>query len=129
MIVGIGVDMVNISRFSKKKQEFALRILSEYEYQQWQIRHYCVAFLAKRFAAKEAFAKALNTGIRNNINFKDIEIRNDPHGAPYILLYNKTNQLFKTKATDLHISITDEKEYATAMVIIENNTSLPELSC
>jgi len=82
-------------------------------------------FFAKRFAAKESLSKSLGTGIRNNLNFKDIEILNDKLGKPY---YNKTTKInnlifrkFKTKKYNLLLSISDEKDYSIAFTILQKN--------
>ena len=83
-----------------------------------------VGYFSKRFAAKEAFAKALGTGFRNDLNFKDIEIINDKMGKPY---YSKTKKIkkiiqknFKVKNFSCFLSISDEKEYSTAFTIIQS---------
>jgi holo-[acyl-carrier protein] synthase len=80
-------------------------------------------FFAKRFAAKESLVKALGTGFRNNINFKDIEVLNDILGKPYYLKSKKINKiitkLFKIKNYDLFLSISDEKDYSIAFTILQ----------
>ena len=82
-------------------------------------------FFAKRFAAKEAFAKSLGTGFRNNLNFKDIEILNDKFGKPYYYKSKKIDKIiknrFKIKKYNLFLSISDEKDYSIAFTILENN--------
>ena len=81
-----------------------------------------VNYFAKRFAAKEAFAKSLGTGFKNNLNFKDVEILNDKEGKPYFLKTKKIDKLvknrFKIKEYDLLLSITDEKDYSIAFTIL-----------
>ena len=78
---------------------------------------------AKRFAAKEAFSKALGTGFRKGLNFKDVEILNDNLGKPYFRLNNKTKKIImktlKVKNFDIFLSISDEKEYSIAFTIIQ----------
>ena len=80
-------------------------------------------FFSKRFAAKEAFAKALGVGFRNNLNFKDIEIINDKLGKPYYLITNKIKNLIKRKKKvnnfKLFLSISDEKDYSVAFAIVQ----------
>jgi len=77
---------------------------------------------SKRFAAKEAFVKALGIGFRKNINFKDIEVANNSYGKPYILMNkkiaNKIKTIFKVKKFNILLSISDEKKYSIASVII-----------
>ena len=80
-------------------------------------------YFAKRFAAKEAFAKSLGTGFRNDLNFKDIEILNDKIGKPYFFNSRKITNLvkkrFKVKNFNLFLSITDEKDYSVAFTILQ----------
>ena len=80
-------------------------------------------YFAKRFAAKEAFAKALGIGFRNDLNFKDIEILNDKLGKPYYLVSKKINNMikkkFKVKMYNLFLSISDEKDYSIAFTILQ----------
>ena len=84
-----------------------------------------IGYFSKRFAAKEAFAKALGTGFRDNLNFKDIEIMNDKLGKPYYAKTKKITQIikkeFKVKNFNCFLSISDEKEYSTAFAIIEKS--------
>ena len=83
-----------------------------------------VGYFSKRFAAKEAFAKALGTGFKNNLNFSDIEVINDKMGKPYYLITKKITKLiqmkFKIKKFNCFLSISDEKEYSTAFAIIQS---------
>jgi len=77
-------------------------------------------FLAKRFAAKEAFAKAFGTGLRGSVNFKSIEVTHDSLGKPLIKYYNKLKILVEKKNIHYcHLSISDEKNIAVAFVILE----------
>ncbi len=81
------------------------------------------SFFSKRFAAKEAFAKALGTGFRNNLNFKDIEVINDKLGKPYYTKNKKITKIvqkkFNVKNFNCFLSISDEKDYSTAFAIIQ----------
>ena len=83
-----------------------------------------VGFFSKRFAAKEAFAKALGTGFRGNLNFKDIEIVNDKKGKPFYLKSKKISKIihenFNIKKYKCFLSISDEKDYSTAFTIIQS---------
>jgi holo-[acyl-carrier protein] synthase len=126
-ILGIGVDIIENERIksSIKNSNFKNRIYSSKELKQSSLSKNKVSYFSKRFAAKEAFAKALGTGFRRNLNFKDIEIINDKMGKPY---YTKTKKIikivqknFKVKNFDCFLSISDEKEYSTAFTIIQSS--------
>ena len=124
-ILGIGVDIIQNKRIkaSIRNHKFKDRIFSSKELKLSSYSKNKIGFFSKRFAAKEAFAKALGTGFRNNLNFKDIEIMNDKLGKPY---YAKTKKItniirkeFRVKNFNFFLSISDEKEYSTAFAIIE----------
>ena len=124
-ILGIGVDIIQNRRIkaSIRNHKFKNRIFSSKELKLSSYSKNKIGFFSKRFAAKEAFAKALGTGFRNNLNFKDIEIMNDKLGKPY---YAKTKKIttiirkeFRVKNFNCFLSISDEKEYSTAFAIIE----------
>ena len=123
-IYGIGTDIVSIKRIklSLKKKNFINRIFNEKEILKCKKvvnRYNC---FAKRFAAKEAFSKALGTGISNGINFNEIIVLNNKSGKPYINLKGTTekkiNKIFKKKKTKISLSLSDEKDYAVAFVTI-----------
>ena len=128
-IFGIGTDIVNIKRIdhSLKKNglSFINRIFSKKEISYCKNKKNSSAFFAKRFAAKEAFSKALGTGIRKGINFKDIEVSNNIHGKPFILLKGTLSHLVKKKVKsrnyDIYLSLSDDKPWAQATVIITHN--------
>ena len=125
-IFGIGTDIVNIKRidYSLKKHglNFKNRIFSKKEISYCDKKKNSSAFYAKRFAAKEAFSKALGTGIRKGVNLKNIEISNNIHGKPFILLKgslsNYLKKKIKSKKYDIHLSLSDDKPWAQATVII-----------
>ena len=125
-ILGIGVDIIENKRIknSIKNHRFKERIYSSKELKQSTLLKDKIGYFSKRFAAKEAFAKALGTGFRNDLNFKDIEIMNDKFGKPYYLKTKKITQIikkgFKVKNFDCFLSISDEKEYSTAFTIIQS---------
>ena len=125
-ILGIGVDIIDNKRIKKliKNNKFKNRIYSANELKLSSLSIYKTSFFSKRFAAKEAFAKALGTGFRNNLNFKDIEIINDKLGKPYYSKTKKITQIikkeFKVKNFNCFLSISDEKEYSTAFTIIQS---------
>ena len=125
-ILGIGVDIIHNNRIknSIKDIKFRDRIYSINELKLSASSKNKIGYFSKRFAAKEAFAKALGTGFRNNLNFKDIEIINDKLGKPYYSKTKKITQIirkeFKVKNFDCFLSISDEKEYSTAFTIIQS---------
>ena len=127
MILGIGIDLVLVERIEhlmfQFKEKFAKRIFTAKEILAAGKTKQKAGFFAMRFAAKEAFAKATGLGIGRGINFCDIEIDNDKLGKPTIKLLNdKENFLkkhFKCKKFAFHLSLTDEKNMASAFVIIE----------
>ena len=100
-IFGIGTDIVNIKRMEKSLKKngkpFKNRIFSKHEISYCENKKNPFPYYAKRFAAKEALSKALGTGIRNEISFKDIHINNNKLGKPYIELRGKTADFLKNK--------------------------------
>ena len=125
-IFGIGTDIVNIKRIKKilknNGTRFKNKIFSESEINYCEKKRDPAPFYAKRFAAKEAFSKALGTGIRKDINLKNIIIFNDVYGKPKIKLkgstYNYLKKKIKSKKYNIHLSLTDDKPWAQATVII-----------
>ena len=101
MIYGVGTDVVEVSRIAKALERFgdgfAKKILSPEEFLVFQKNNLKENFLAKRFAAKEAFSKALGTGISKGINFKEIVVMNNKNGKPFIKLEGKTKQIVNKK--------------------------------
>ena len=124
-IFGIGVDLVKNQRIKKsiKKKRFIEKIFSKKEIFYSQKTSNKVNFFAKRFAAKEAFSKALGTGFRGGISFKKIEILNDKMGKPYYYNSNNIKRIiynrFKLKSYDLFLSISDETDYSVAFTVIQ----------
>ena len=128
-IFGIGTDIVNIRRIEqslkKHKYSFKNKIFSKKEISYCEKRKNSGAFYAKRFAAKEAFSKALGTGIRKGVNLKNIEITNNAYGKPSISLKGNLasylKKKIKCKKYDIHLSLSDDKPWAQATVIISYN--------
>ncbi len=123
-VAGIGTDLVEVSRIrqllQRHPQRFPQRILGREELRVFAEHGMPERYLAKRFAAKEAAAKALGTGIRNGICFCDIETVNDSLGKPSLVFHGGAlEQLQRFGDTRVHLSISDEKAFATAFVIIE----------
>ncbi len=131
MILGIGVDLLNINRveklYSKFGDKLADKILSEEEFGNYKKSKNKINFLAKKFCAKEAFSKALGTGIGRGINFSDITISNDILGKPIIFLSDNgfyfLEKLYKknTKNIQFNLSITDEDPFINCFAIISYN--------
>ena len=123
-IFGIGMDVVDISRVKKllnNNKKFINRIFSTKEIKYCESKLNKVASYSKRFAAKEAFVKALGVGIRKGISFNEISINNNNDGAPFIELLGKTKLIVKNftkKKNKIYLSLSDEKKYALAMVVI-----------
>lgn len=122
--IGIGTDIIEISRihrvYKNHPQGFAERILHPNEITVLSTHKTPVTYLAKRFAAKEAVAKALGTGISKGVSFQDIEISNNQHGQPQLTLHGDTQALAeKLGVTKFFISLSDEKKYAIAYVILD----------
>ena len=124
-IIGLGIDIIENNRITKsiKNRSFINRIFSKNEIKISKKLKNKTNFFSKRFAAKEALAKALGSGFRKELNFKDIEILNNKLGKPYYLINSKINNLIRkknnTKNFDLFLSISDEKEYSIAITIIQ----------
>ena len=125
-IIAIGVDIVDNVRIKKsiKNKKFISRIFSKKEINQSKKLNNKANFFSKRFAAKESLSKAIGTGFRNNLNFKDIEVINDKMGKPYYVKTKKITKIikknFNIKKFNCFLSISDEKEYSTAFTIIQS---------
>ena len=126
-VFGIGIDMVDLNRvkiiYSRYGDKFAKKILNHEEFGGYTNAKNKPSFLAKRFAAKEAFAKTIGTGFRYNLSFKDIAIVNDKLGKPSFLITEKIKKIvkkqFKTSSFDFFLSISDEKKYSIAYVVLQ----------
>ncbi len=124
MIFGIGTDIVQVSRMQdnldKHGLRFARRVLSEAELSDFEKNKYQSAFLAKRFAVKEAAVKALGTGFRDGISMTHITVGHDDLGKPVLTFSDVAKQIAHDKGIDnMHVSIADEKDYAVAYVVLE----------
>ena len=124
MIFGIGVDIVQISRIEQAMDrhgdKFAKKILAENEFQEYLTNNKKVNFLAKRFAAKEAFAKALGTGFTNGLTLKQIQVSHNAIGRPILILTDHAKQ--QTEQLNIrhyHVSLSDEREHVVAFVTLE----------
>ena len=126
-ILGIGVDIVENSRIGKllKNKIFIKRIFSYSEILIANKIKDKKSYYSKRFAAKEAFVKSIGTGFRDDFNFKDLSIVNDKLGKPSFIINEKIKKIvkkqFKTTNFNFFLSISDEKKYSVAYVILQKN--------
>ena len=124
-ILGIGVDIVENARISKSLKDnlFIKRVFSNSEILIAEKIKNKKNYYSKRFAAKEAFAKSVGTGFRNNLNFKDISIVNNKMGKPSFIISEKIKKIikkeFKVSSFNFFLSISDEKKYSIAYVILQ----------
>jgi len=122
--IGVGVDIVENKRIQKliKNKKFISRIFSKSEIEKSKKIKNKINYFAKRFAAKESLSKAIGTGFRAGLNFKDISIRNDKYGKPLYQLNNNIKKLiyskFKVKKIKISLSLADEKKYSIAFSVI-----------
>jgi holo-[acyl-carrier protein] synthase len=124
VIYGIGTDLIEIPRIAKALERFgerfALRILCEPEMRRYREHRKPVAYLAKRFAAKEAFTKALGTGIHAPANWHGVWVVNLKSGKPELRFSEPLAAMLKARGiTRAHLSLTDERELASATVLLE----------
>lgn len=124
MIYGIGTDIVSIERIqeilNKNRDGFINRVLTEHERALFANKADSAAYCAKRFAAKEAFSKALGTGIGRVVSFQDLTVRNNENGKPYFLPSEKLRIYLQEKGIKQgHLSISDESLNALAFVVLE----------
>jgi holo-[acyl-carrier protein] synthase len=135
MIIGIGIDLISNQRvkslLEKQPSRFINKIFTSQEIidfkqkfgENFKINNDNINFFAKKFACKEAFSKAIGTGIGRGIDFKDIEIFNNELGKPHIRIINDKlavlEKIIGYKNLNIHLTISDEKSISIAMVIIE----------
>ena len=126
MICGNGIDIIDIKRIrrviKKYGTRFKKRCFSVNEIERSDKRLNSIESYAKRYAAKEACAKALGTGLARGVFWKDIEVVNNQNGKPFIKLHGKAKDILrnmdKTSNTKIEVSLSDEKDYAIANVTI-----------
>ena len=126
MIVSTGIDIIDIRRIenviNKYNYRFKKKCFHEGEIYKSESRLKSIESYAKRYAAKEACAKALGTGLARGVFWKDIEVQNNKYGKPILKLHNKANKIFNSISIEskfsIEISLSDEKNYAIANVII-----------
>ena len=126
MIVGTGIDIIDIRRIKKTIEKYDFKFKSRCfhlgEINKSESRLKSLESYAKRYAAKEACAKALGTGLARGVFWKDIEVKNNKFGKPMIKLHNNAlrflKKLSKSNDCSIEVSLSDEKKYAIANVII-----------
>jgi holo-[acyl-carrier protein] synthase len=126
MIYGIGTDLVKISRMKRVMDRwgdrFVQRVFTPQEAELCNKRASPPAAFSLRFAAKEAFSKALGLGMKKGIRWRDIEIFHYPSGKPGLKLYGRSFEICKeNNINGFHLSLSDEQEYGLAMVVLEKN--------
>ena len=128
-IIGIGTDVVENQRIKKsiKNRKFINRIYSKKEIDLSKKYKDKSNYYSKRFAAKEAFVKAIGTGIRYGINFCDISVINDKLGKPKLIIIKKLKDFlkkkYKSKKIEFFLSLSDEKKYSIAFVVVQKNNA------
>ncbi len=130
MIYGIGTDICDIRRIraslERHGERFAQKILSAAEFEHWQARSQRwpergVRYLATRFSAKEAFSKAIGLGMRMPMTWQLCEVSNLSSGKPEIVLHGALKAWCEARALSAHVSVSDETDYATSFVVVEQN--------
>ncbi len=123
MIVGLGTDLVQISRIGRVQgrfpQRFARRILTQAEFAEWSAHKHPERFLARRFAVKEAASKALGTGFREGLHWSDIGLSHDDLGRPLLLWFGRPAERMTQQGWSSWVSLSDEQDYVMATVILE----------
>ena len=128
MILGIGTDLARIQRFedllARRGEAISRRLLTPSEQAAMAQAAKPAAYLAKRFAAKEALLKALGTGLRDGLSWQQLEVSNDALGKPELQLTGRAAALAEQKGVQrIHLSISDEQEQALAFVVLEGRAA------
>ncbi len=129
MIFGIGVDLVRVSRIEaiieRWRNRFIHRVFTHHEADTCTRRPSPASFFALRFAAKEAFSKALGLGMRKGVKWSEIEVFNYQGGRPGIRLYGTCADICREKGiSNVHLSLSDEGDYAVAVVVLEGDNGM-----
>jgi holo-[acyl-carrier protein] synthase len=129
MIYGIGTDICDIRRIrasvERHGERFAQKVLTDREMEVWRARsarwpERGIKYLATRFSAKEAFSKAVGMGMTMPMTWRNCEIANLPSGQPTIVLHGAMKDWFEAKGLSVHITMTDESEYAASFCVVEH---------
>ncbi len=125
-IIGTGVDIVEIARITQSLEKFsakfAEKILHNEELSEFENSNNKAAFLAKRFAIKESFAKAMGTGIRDHVHWHVMYVKHDDKGKPLLNFTKDFAEKIHADNLDVHISVSDEKKYVVAQALIVENS-------
>ena len=133
MIYGVGTDICDVRRIrasvERHGERFARKILSDGEMKTWQERSARwpdrgVSYLATRFSAKEAFSKAIGTGMRMPMTWRLCEVSKLPSGKPCIVLHGALKTWFEARQLSAHVSVTDETDYAASFVVVEQKNEV-----
>ena len=133
MIYGVGTDICDVRRIrasvERHGERFARKILSDGEMKTWQERSARwpdrgVSYLATRFSAKEAFSKAIGTGMRMPMTWRLCEVGKLPSGKPCIVLHGALKTWFEARQLSAHVSVTDETDYAASFVVVEQKNEV-----
>jgi holo-[acyl-carrier protein] synthase len=131
MIYGIGTDICDIRRIAatlaRRGERFAQKVLGPHEIEVFRARHAKVpargvSYLATRFAAKEAFSKAIGLGLRLPMTWRSCEVVKAPSGKPQIKLHGELAAWFEARGLSAQVSVSDETDYAAAFVVVETTT-------
>ncbi len=127
MIYGTGVDLVSINRMEKVllrwEDRFVKRVFTDREAHTCRHRPAPHAAFALRFAAKEAFSKALGLGMRGGLCWRNIEVFNEPSGKPALRLFDTAADICREKGiSGIHLSLSDDGDYGIAMVVLERRS-------
>ena len=125
-MLSVGVDLVEINRIEKslKNPRFCKRVLGEIEYLQLMMRGFPVQSVAASFCAKEAFSKAMGTGVRG-FELNEVELLREENGRPYLKLSGSAERMAKERRLEFAVSVTHTKEYAQAVVVAEQRGQNP----
>jgi len=130
MILGTGIDIIEVDRIQASYEKFGERFLNRI-LKPAEIA-YCLGhkrpapFLAARFAAKEAISKAFGTGIGKELGWQDMEVGRKPSGEPYVILHNQGLRLLEQRgARIVHLTLSHTEQHAVAMAILERSGEVP----
>tara|TARA_R110000868_G_scaffold59547_16_gene182781 strand:+ start:32803 stop:33216 length:414 start_codon:yes stop_codon:yes gene_type:complete len=122
-VIGVGTDMIRVDRieavFRRKGERLVQRILTPAEQDVWRARGCSINFLAKQFAAKEALAKALGTGIAQGVGFQQLEVLRSAQGAPVVALFGAAaDRLQQLEGRQALLSLSDEQPWVLAFAVL-----------
>lgn len=133
-VYAIGTDIVDLRRIAatleRRGERFAERVLGPHELHVYQARRARsarrgLAFLATRFSAKESFSKAIGLGMHMPMTWRACEILNHPSGQPYVRLHGALAEWFDARRLRAHVTLSDESDYATSVVVVETLENPP----